>query len=293
MGLRFAIIGSSTPLQKTLPLFEAQPNVSLLVFLDAENDSNAIKWCEKNHISWHDSKLVKSAEGESLFKAFAPNWILSINSTVIIPEIILSTATTGALNLHPGKLPEYAGLHTHQWAIRNGETQFGVTIHHMQTGIDTGAIAFQTTFELDGNETGLSLYLKCISEGTKMFQQAIETIISGGQIPSIPQDLKLRKLYTHKMALDGKINFEQSCTQILNFIRAGNYEPFQSPTYKPVFEYKGQWIQVLKAQLSNHKLKPGELYSANNAFYIGTSDFALEIVKAKDENGRKFDFQQL
>src|SRR5712692_6385946 len=48
------------------------------------------------------------------------DWLLSVNNTAILPGRLLAMCRHGALNLHPGLLPEYAGLHTHQWAIRNG-----------------------------------------------------------------------------------------------------------------------------------------------------------------------------
>jgi methionyl-tRNA formyltransferase len=54
-------------------------------------------------------------------------WLISANSTLIIPPVVLDVFAGRSLNLHPGVLPEYAGLHTHQWAIRNGEREFGVT----------------------------------------------------------------------------------------------------------------------------------------------------------------------
>ena len=54
-----------------------------------------------------------------------------------------SAPTIGSFNLHPGPLPEYAGLNVPSWAIYEGEKRsHGVTVHWMDEGVDTGPIAW-------------------------------------------------------------------------------------------------------------------------------------------------------
>lgn len=52
------------------------------------------------------------------------------------------------LNLHLGKLPEYRGMRPINWALKNGETLAGVTLHEVDEGIDTGPIVAQSTFSI-------------------------------------------------------------------------------------------------------------------------------------------------
>lgn len=291
---RFVIIGSSTPLQKTLPLFASNPSIQLqAVFLDEKIDSASIKWCEKNNIPWHPASEIKTENGLQIIQNLHPDWILSVNSIVIIPASVLQSATEGALNLHPGKLPEYAGLHTHQWAIRNGETQFGVTLHHMETGVDTGDIAYQTIFDISETDTGLSLFLKCISEGTLLVQKAIQAIADNHEITHIPQDLSRRKLFTHKMALDGQIDWNRNSKYILDFIRAANYEPFSGPTYSPLFSYKNKSFILVKAVPSSFQFSPGEIISNAEGVFAGTLDYAIKIEKIKHADGSKADLSEI
>ena len=60
-------------------------------------------------------------------------------------------------NLHPGPLPQYAGLNVPSWAIYNGEVTHGVSLHRMDSGIDTGPIAYQASVLIGPRDTGLSL----------------------------------------------------------------------------------------------------------------------------------------
>ncbi|MGH3921699.1 MAG: formyltransferase family protein, partial [Pseudonocardiaceae bacterium] len=49
----------------------------------------------------------------------------------------------GALNVHDALLPRYAGFGAVNWAIRNGETETGLTVHFMDAELDTGPVVTQ------------------------------------------------------------------------------------------------------------------------------------------------------
>lgn len=290
--ISFTIIGSSTPLQKILPLFELQNNAELTgVLLDANIDQKSIEWCEKHGIPWFSAKQINTPAVAKIIGA--SDWLLSVNSTVIIPKHILDLPKKGGLNLHPGRLPEYAGLHTHQWAIRNGETQFGVTVHFLEDGIDTGKIVGQTIFPISASDTGLSLFLKCLAEGTKLLSEIIATIINGQALQAIAQDFTKRTLYTHAMALNSKLNFKENTSTVINFIRAANYEPFQSPTYKPWMDYNGSLYQIIEAKKGTSTLNPGDIEIKEGRMHIGTNDGSVEIVKLKNSEGKKVSISAL
>lgn len=268
------IIGGSTPLQKLLPHFFNNDKIYIVaVFLNPKEDQSALKFCEKNMIDCFSYNEIP----EQLKKLRASNvdWLFNINSTIILSDEILELPQNGALNLHPGPLPAYAGLHTHQWAIRNNEKEFGVTLHWMETGIDTGDIAFQKMFSLTGKETGLSLFLKCLKEGIELVKIALDFIVEEKEIPSIKQDLSKRKLYTNKMAMDGTINWNMKYHDLQNFFRAANYKPFESPTYTPFTVLDDQKIvfDSVEQDSTIKKLPSGKIkIIGDNKFLVGTND---------------------
>ena len=53
------------------------------------------------------------------------------------------------LNVHLAPLPRYRGRHPLHWALINGESEFGVTIHRMTAEIDGGDIYWQQTVLID------------------------------------------------------------------------------------------------------------------------------------------------
>src|SRR5262249_39162267 len=76
----------------------------------------------------------------------------------------------------------------------------------------------------------------------------IAQMVRGETLIDVPQDLTRRRLYRHRDALDGRIDWNAGAERIIDFVRAGNYEPFTSPTYVARLDLLTDFdIQVLRA----------------------------------------------
>ncbi len=59
------------------------------------------------------------------------------------------------INVHPALLPAFPGLHSVRQAVDYGVKVFGVTVHFMDGGVDTGPIILQRAIELpDARDAG-------------------------------------------------------------------------------------------------------------------------------------------
>ena len=65
-----------------------------------------------------------------------------------ISESLLRMAKKGFVNYHPGPLPKYRGPSEYEQAIKNKETQWGVTVHYMDKNFDSGEIIEIKNFDL-------------------------------------------------------------------------------------------------------------------------------------------------
>lgn len=214
-------------------------------------------------------------------------WLINVNSTLVIPGPVLDLFDKRALNFHPGLLPEYAGLHTHQWAIRNGEREFGVTIHRMERQIDTGAIVGQVRFPIQPDDTGLLLFTRCLRAGIELFARVVGQIARGEAFVDMPQDLSRRRLYRHREALDGRIDWNWTASGVIDFIRAGNYEPLQSPSYVAQLDMvEGIKIEVLRATYEGPTAEPSgaiiEISDAGPLIACGDRN-AIRIARARSD----------
>jgi phosphoribosylglycinamide formyltransferase-1 len=52
------------------------------------------------------------------------------------------------INVHPSLLPAFPGLHAIEQALAYGVKVFGVTVHFVDGGVDTGAVILQDSLEL-------------------------------------------------------------------------------------------------------------------------------------------------
>ena len=52
------------------------------------------------------------------------------------------------INCHAGKLPFYRGRNILNWVLINDEREFGITVHYVDEGIDTGDIILQRVFPI-------------------------------------------------------------------------------------------------------------------------------------------------
>ena len=135
----------------------------------------------------------------------------------------------GAYNLHPGPLPERAGLHTPSWALYEGATRYGVTLHRMTPEVDAGTIAFADSFEIDAAETGLSLMTRCVRHGMRLVEELLEFAERGEAIPARPQDLTRRRWFCAGPPEEGRLDWHRPARRVTDFVRACDYRPFPSP----------------------------------------------------------------
>jgi UDP-4-amino-4-deoxy-L-arabinose formyltransferase/UDP-glucuronic acid dehydrogenase (UDP-4-keto-hexauronic acid decarboxylating) len=66
-----------------------------------------------------------------VIRGIAPDAIFSLYYRDMIKDSVLSLAKRGGFNLHGSYLPRYRGRAPVNWQILHGETQGGVTLHHM------------------------------------------------------------------------------------------------------------------------------------------------------------------
>lgn len=104
----------------------------------------------------------------------------------IIDEKIINLTTGGFINTHPSYLPYNRGKHPYFWSIIDG-TKFGVTLHYVDVGIDSGAIIAQKEIPVSWTDTGESLYQKSREEILKLFYEYFD-IIEAGKVKTIGQE---------------------------------------------------------------------------------------------------------
>ena len=72
---------------------------------------------------------------------------VSMSFDQIMKSKLYSLPTLGSINCHAGKLPLYRGRNILNWVLINDEKEFGITVHYIDDGVDTGDIIVQKHME--------------------------------------------------------------------------------------------------------------------------------------------------
>jgi folate-dependent phosphoribosylglycinamide formyltransferase PurN len=104
----------------------------------------------------------------------------------ILREEILRAFRLGVLNSHLALLPEIRGMSSPEWSLLCG-VPLGITIHLMDSGIDTGPIGFRHEFAIPGEGGSLiDLRNRMIAAGIDLVAEAVSGFDSGTLEP-VPQ----------------------------------------------------------------------------------------------------------
>nr|WP_203565588.1 phosphoribosylglycinamide formyltransferase [Alteromonas hispanica] len=96
-----------------------------------------------DHTQFEDRESYDSALKEQINTFGADCVVLAGFMRILTPEFVDEFAGK-LVNIHPSLLPKYKGLHTHQRAIDNGDTEHGVSVHFVTPELDGGPVIIQS-----------------------------------------------------------------------------------------------------------------------------------------------------
>ncbi len=174
---------------------------------------------------------VNHGDFVSEVRQLSPEFILSFQAAQILKPALIEASSKATMNLHFGLLPRYRGVAPIAWAIINGEQSTGVTLHHIDPGIDSGEVVASAEVAIGRDDTGRSLYDKCTEAGIVLFSHAWSKL-RAGQISGQPQ-AESDALYYNRHSIDftaRRINWSWDAERLANWIRAFIFPPFQFPS---------------------------------------------------------------
>ena len=237
--------------------------------LGAELDLPVYAPEDVNHPLWVDR-----------IRALQPDVIFSFYYRHMLSDEILSLAPQGGFNLHGSLLPRYRGRAPVNWALVNGETETGATLHKMVKRPDAGDIVGQQKVAIADSDTALTLHKKVLEAAQIVLKEQLPKL-KNGTATFTKQDESQASYFGRRTAADGEILWHKSAKEINNLVRAVT-EP-----YPGAFSYLGQrqlivWrSRVLDTQ---HDKQPGTVLSTS-PLVIACGEGALEIVAGQNDSG--------
>ncbi len=152
-------------------------------------------------------------------RALAPDAVFSFYYRNLLKQPLLDIPPLGAFNLHGSLLPKYRGRAPINWALVNGETETGLTLHVMTPRADAGDIVGQTAVAIDDGDTARSLTEKMTAAAPALLASLIPAIASGNP-PRTRQDDAHATTFGRRRPEDGKIDWTAPAASIRNLVRA-------------------------------------------------------------------------
>ncbi|MEJ5300495.1 MAG: methionyl-tRNA formyltransferase [Thermodesulforhabdaceae bacterium] len=193
-------------------------------------------------------KNLKNREFFEWVKEQQPDLLVLVFVTQFISKEVMDLATYGGINYHPSLLPKYRGGSAIAWAIINGETQTGVTIHYTDEGVDTGDIIIQESVPIDPHDTTVTLYYnKLFPLGVKLVAEAVR-LIREGKAPRIPQDPRLASFQPALKPDHTGIDWRQRASTIYNLVRGS------VPVPGAITRFHGKELAVIEASVKDDEI---------------------------------------
>jgi folate-dependent phosphoribosylglycinamide formyltransferase PurN len=143
-----------------------------------------------------DVLSVNDAQVITILQQLSPR-VIVVNGTRILDEKILHASDGVFLNTHVGITPLYRGVHGGYWAQASGDPDhFGVTIHKIDKGIDTGEIVAQASTKPSSSDNFSTYPLLQIALAIPILKQAVRNALNG-TLQTIAAPAGKSKLWTH------------------------------------------------------------------------------------------------
>lgn len=121
--------------------------------------------------------------------------IIIVNGTRIISKKVLSSINALFINTHAGITPLYRGIHGAYWSKINRDNHCGVTVHLVDTGIDTGGILFQDVIETNPQDNFVSYTYLQMAKGIELMKLALNSLMVGE--PKVMTNNLESKIWSH------------------------------------------------------------------------------------------------
>jgi phosphoribosylglycinamide formyltransferase 1 len=162
MNVAVLASGTGTNLQALIDRVHGRDGVTIVAVGSDRPDAQALERARAAGIPEHAFALTDFPDRHDRDLAMA-DWFRSLGVELVVAAgymrlldpAFLDAFPQRVINVHPALLPAFPGLHVVQQALDYGVKVFGVTVHFLDSGVDTGPIILQRALHLpDADDVG-------------------------------------------------------------------------------------------------------------------------------------------
>ena len=244
------------------------------------NDQTFKRYSKYYNVDYLSDKNINSSHFLNKVKKYNCDLFVSMSFNQIFKYEIINIPRLKSINCHAGNLPFYRGRNVLNWVLINDEKQFGITVHYIDEGIDTGDIITQKTYSISDKDNYQTLLEKSYDKCPQLLYQSIKSI-QENKVSRIEQSsVHATGFYcSRRKKGDEKIDWNNPSREIFNFVRAICKPGPQARSF-----HDGNEIKINKAELISSAPSyigiPGTVLQVdNNQILIKTQDSFIRIVE--------------
>jgi len=172
--------------------------------------------------------VIRSKHELECVERLQPDMLISCGYRHIIPSDVLEQLPMGAINFHKAMLPYNRGAHPNVWSIID-DKPVGVSLHYMDSGIDTGPVIAQQRVPVKFEDNAKTLYERMEEAQHEMFTNMWDDIRTGN-VTATPQTNKgtyhTKQEFRDMKRLD--LDKTQRVGDTIDLLRAMTFPPYEN-----------------------------------------------------------------
>jgi phosphoribosylglycinamide formyltransferase 1 len=155
MNVAVLVSGTGTNLQALIDRAHGRDGVSIVAVGSDRPDAQALERARAAGIPARAFALAdfpgrraRDLAMADWFSASGVELVVAAGYIRLLDRAFLDAFPQRVINVHPALLPAFPGLHVVQQALDYGVKVFGVTVHFLDSGVDTGPIILQRALHL-------------------------------------------------------------------------------------------------------------------------------------------------
>jgi len=251
----------------------------LFICVRYDTSDNTLKsFAEEYNIPYLKDKDINSESFVSKLETFECDIFVSMSFNQIFRNRVMNIPPMKTINCHAGKLPYYRGRNILNWALINDEKEFGITVHYIDEGIDTGDIILQKTFPINDDDDYSTLLKRAYVGCAEVLYDALCSITNGTSERIEQSSIDPVGFYCSQRKVgDEMLMWDQSSRDVFNFVRSIT-KP--GPCARAVIN--GEEMKIIKVEMvegaKSYKCIPGAvLNKAERSFIVKTSDSFVKV----------------
>jgi phosphoribosylglycinamide formyltransferase-1 len=176
--------GSGSNAENIIKYFNLKGKAAVVCVFTNNAQAKVIERAKNHNVETVIFSKSELNESELLQKinSINPDLIILAGFLLKFPSSIINQYPNKIINIHPALLPKFGGkgmygMNVHQAVVDKKEKETGITIHYINENYDEGAIIFQKSFALTGQETAEDVANKIHELEHLHFPEIIEQLI--------------------------------------------------------------------------------------------------------------------